>query len=372
MTADERFMRRALVLAARGGNATHPNPLVGAVVVSGGRIVGEGYHRVLGGPHAEVVALRRAGARAQGATLYVTLEPCAHVGRTPPCVHAVRASGVRRVVAAMVDPNPLTLGRGLAKLRASGIQTSVGLLEAEARRLNPVFVTAMERKRPVVTAKIAQSLDGKIATVTGRSRWISSPQTRRFAHQLRAEVDAICVGVRTVLRDDPLLSNRLSAKGESAKAVGRQPVKVILDSQLRTPTTARIFSRQSPAPVIVATTSRASARSAERLRRLGATVLVQPARWGSQRIRWQWLCGELWRRQILHLLIEGGGEVLASALAERVVDRCYWIVAPMVVGGRTAPTSVGGDGVPTLERAWRFGEWQLRRLGPDLLVTIDV
>ena len=372
MTTDERFMRRALVLAARGGSATHPNPNVGAVVVKGGRIVGEGYHRVVGGPHAEVVAQRRAGRRARGATLYVTLEPCAHVGRTPPCTEAIAASGVRRVVAAMTDPNPRTRGRGVSRLRADGTRVSVGLLADEARRLNEVFVTAMTRRRPFVTAKIAQSLDGKIATRTGASRWISSPQARRFAHRLRASADAICVGVRTVLLDDPLLSNRLASRNGGGTTHGRQPIKVILDSRLRTPLTAQIFSPQSPAPVIVATTVRASTALAARLRAHGATVLVQPARWGRRQVRWRWLCEVLFRRGIQHLLIEGGGEVLASALAEGVVDRGYWIIAPMVVGGRSAPTSVGGEGVTDLARARRWDRWRIMRLGSDLLVQLDV
>jgi len=362
-------MQAALKLAVKAQGRTRPNPMVGAVVVRAGRIVGTGWHQKAGQPHAEVLALRRAGPRARGATLYVSLEPCAHTGRTPPCAQAIADAGIRRVVAAMSDPNPKNQGRGIRQLKAQGIQTSVGLLEKEARAINRVFITWMSAGRPFVTVKVAQSLDGKIATRTGSSRWISGRQAREWVHRLRAQVDAILVGVETVLKDDPRLTVRgpltLSlSKGERR----RSPVRVILDSHLRTPPMARIFS--SRMTVIIATTARASKEREQRLLRAGAEILRLPGRNGRVDIRA--LLKRLARREISHLLIEGGGEVIASAFEARAVDRIVCIIAPAVIGGRDAPTGVEGTGVKSLDAAIPLRNVQVRQLGKDLLVTADV
>jgi len=331
------------------------------------------------------LALRQAGALAQGATLYVTLEPCAHTGRTPPCTEAILAAGIRRLVAATIDPNPRNNGRGLRWLRAHGIRTEVGVLEEEARRLNEQFFTRMTRRRPFVTVKVAQSLDGKIATRSGDSRWISGPTARAWVHRLRAKVDAILLGVETVLKDDPRLTVRA---GQGTP----DPLRVILDSQLRIPPTARLFS--SRAPVLIATTRSASRAKERRLRRAGADVLRLPAPvrpWISPvaggrhdrpigaggparegQVDLKGLLRQLAKREISHLLIEGGGEVIASAFAAQAVDRVAWIIAPKILGGRDAPTSVDGIGISRLRQAIPIQNIRFHRLGSDLLVEGDV
>ena len=357
----ERYMRMALRLAARARGQTDPNPMVGAVVVRSGRIVGHGYHRKAGQPHAEVFALQEAGVAAQGATLYVSLEPCAHTGRTPPCTEAIRKAGIRNVIAAMIDPNPLTRGRGLKWLKARGIGTSVGLLEPEARSLNQGFITRMQAGRPFVTIKAAQSLDGKIATASGESRWITGPAARQWVHRLRAESDAILVGVETVLKDDPRLTVR-SMHSRSA------PVKIILDSSLRTPPASRLFS--SGSPVWIAATSAASAQRERLLRRAGAEILRLPDRAG--RVDLGALLKELARREISRLLIEGGGEVIASALQAKAVDRVIWMVAPKIIGGRDSVPVVGGKGVASLKKAILLENVAVQHVGSDLLITGDV
>ena len=354
-------MRLALKLAARAGAQTRPNPNVGAVVVRRGRIVGRDFHRRAGQPHAEVLALRQAGAAARGATLYVTLEPCAHTGRTPPCVESILKAGIRRVVAAMEDPNPKNRGKGLKQLRRAGVQARTGVLEREARRLNPAFITWMTRKRPFVTVKAAQSLDGKIATVRGESRWISGGQARRWTHRLRAQVDAILIGVETVLKDDP----RLTVRG--AKAV-RPPVRIVLDAFLRTPPGARLFS--SAEPVWIAASISALRSREQKLRRRGAEVIRFPARRG--RVDLRSVLRYLAARDIAHLLIEGGGETLASAFAAKAVDRAAFLIAPKIIGGKEAPTAVGGAGIPFLKDAVLLENLEMHPLGKDLLVTADV
>jgi len=361
MSSDERFMTMAVKLAARGGADTRPNPRVGAVVVRSGRVVGAGFHRKAGGPHAEVTALRRAGRRAKGATLYVSLEPCAHVGRTGPCVERIAAAGISRVVAAMIDPNPRNKGKGLRRLRAAGIRTRVGVLEKEAAALNPIFITWITKRRPFVTVKVAQSIDGKIATASGDSRWVSGPQARAWVHRLRADVDAILVGVKTVLTDDPRLTVR--------PLVGHKtPLKIILDTHLRTPPSARIFSSRTP--VLIAAGARVSPARKERLQKAGAQIVQFPSVKGRVNLVRLWKM--LAAREITHLLIEGGGEVIAAALEAGLVDRFQCIVAPKIIGGREAPTAVGGKGIGSMARAIPLSNLSLQRLGKDILMTADL
>ncbi len=359
--SDRNFMARALNLAERGRGKTHPNPMVGAVVVRNGRIVGEGYHPKAGQPHAEIFALRRAGPQANGATLYVSLEPCTHVGRTPPCVTAIQQAGIRRVVAAMIDPNPFTRGKGLKWLRAHGIRTRVGVLEKEARELNRVFIVWKRKNRPFITVKVAQSLDGKIATVSGQSRWISGVKARNWVHQLRSKVDAILVGIETVLKDDPRLTVR-------AGGLSSHPVKVIVDSRLRTPPTARLFS--SKTPVIVATTMHSSKKKEAGLQRAGAQVWRFPAH--ETKVPLTSLVQRLAQQEISHLLIEGGGEVIASALEADIVDEVAWLIAPKIIGGRNSITSVEGRNIQSIAEATSLRNVHVRRLGEDVLVTADV
>ncbi len=359
-------MRVALALARKGVGDTSPNPAVGAVVVRAGKIVGRGYHRRAGLAHAEVDALRQAGAAARRATLYVTLEPCNHTGKTPPCCDAVLAAGVSRVVVGTRDPNPVTNGRGLARLRRFGVDVRVGVLEDEARRLNRPFAKYITTKRPWVIAKLAQSLDGKIATRTGSSRWISSEPARAMTHRLRREADAIVVGINTVLRDDPLLTVR-----DAGRPVRKgRPIKVIVDSRLRVPVASRCFSPASSAPSIVATTVRASAKRAS-LERRGVRVLTLPA------VRGRVPLAKLFKllakqHQVTSILLEGGGELMAGALKERLVDRIVWYIAPMILGGRHSPSSVAGAGIDHLKDAIRLEGLTVQRLGPDLVVEAAV
>ncbi len=360
-------MRLALQLAVRAQGRTRPNPMVGAVVVRQGQVKGQGFHRRVGLAHAEVLALTQAGRHARGATLYVSLEPCAHTGRTPPCTEAIKRAKIQRVVVAMIDPNPKNRGRGLRWLRRHGIQTTLGVLKREANALNRVFVTWMREGRPFVTVKVAQSLDGKIATRMGTSRWISSPKARQWVHRLRSQVDAILVGVNTVLKDNPRLTVRSEVRGQRSE-VRREPIKVILDSHLRTPPSARIFS--SGGPVIVATTQSASADREKRLRQKGAEIWRFPSQKG--RVSLPALLRRLAKREISHLLVEGGGEVIASAFQAQAVDRLVCIVAPSLIGGREAPTSVEGEGAVSLQQAVSLKNLSVGRLGSDLLITAEV
>ncbi len=356
-------MARALALADRARGLTSPNPVVGAVVVGAGEVVGEGFHRAAGGRHAEIEALAAAGPRARGATLYVTLEPCVHHGRTPPCVPVVIASGVRRVVVAATDPNPLVAGRGFQALRQAGLDVAGGVLETEAERQNRAFFTAMRLGRPHVTLKAAVTLDGRLADVHGASQWISGEVARRHAHRLRAESDAVVVGVETVLRDDPRLTVRLDPPWP------REPYRVVLDSRCRTPAGARLIGDATAARALVAVTGAASPDAIRALEAGGATVLRLATRGG--RIDLAALLGELSGREVRGVLVEGGGEVHAAFLDAGLVDRVAVFVAPRLLGGREAPSMVAGAG-RALKDAVRLGPFDITRLGDDLLLEADV
>lgn len=362
----EHYLRRCLVLARRAEGATSPNPMVGAVVVKGDRIVAEAYHRRAGAAHAEAEALLRAGKAAGGATLYVNLEPCCHHGRTPPCVDAILAAGVRRVVASHVDPFPLVKGRGFAALRRAGVEVIVGPLRREAMRLNERYLTCVTRGRPFVIVKAAMSLDGRIATSSGESRWISSTASRAIAHRRRATCDAIMVGINTARADDPLLTVR---KGR----VTRQPLRVVIDSRLRLGSTARMLRslrRGEGGPVLVYAGRGASIARAERLVSAGAEVMVQAK--ASGRVNLRAVLEDLASRGVASILIEGGGELIGSALESGLVDRLCCFIAPLIVGGKGAVPLVGGRGAARLRQAIGLGGMQVRRVGPDLLVEAYV
>ena len=353
-------MTRALQLAARGLGRTSPNPTVGAVVVTGERIVGQGFHPKAGAPHAEVLALKQAGTRAKGGTLYVTLEPCSHTNkRTPPCVPAIVAAGLHRVVAAMPDPNPQVNGDGLRKLRRAGLKVAVGCLESQAARLNEGYLHRMKTGRPFVTLKAAITLDGKIATARGESKWITGPLARRHAHRLRSRMDAILVGVGTVLADNPRLTARIGRPS-------RQPLRVILDSRLRIPRTARILSRQMKSGTVIMTTSRASKIRLARLRKAGVAVHVLPTQGRHVSLR-ACLAG-LGKMGVNNLLIEGGGEVIASALQAGVVNRLHLYVAPKLLGGQNARSVIAGVSPRRLTHALAVQNLRVKKLGPDFLL----
>jgi diaminohydroxyphosphoribosylaminopyrimidine deaminase/5-amino-6-(5-phosphoribosylamino)uracil reductase len=360
---DARFMRRALELAERGRGLTSPNPMVGAVVVSADTIVGEGFHERAGGAHAEVAALVAAGPQSHGATLYCTLEPCAHHGRTPPCAPTVLAAGIRRVVVAFVDPNPLVAGRGLAALREAGVEVVEGVLADEAERQNRAFVTAMRLGRPHVTLKAATTLDGRIADVHGESKWITGAEARGLAHRLRRDADAIVVGVGTVLRDDPALTVRLE------RPWPREPYRVVLDTQARTPTDARLIAAATPARALVIVGADAVPSRVAALRAAGATVIPVPLR--DERVDLSAALATLAAREVRAVLVEGGGEVHGAFLDAGFVDRVAVFLAPRLLGGRAATPAIGGAGT-ALKSAPRIVDVEVTRVGDDLLIEGDV
>ena len=357
----EDFMALALRLAARARGRTSPNPMVGAVVVKDGRVVGQGFHPKAGEPHAEVFALREAGERARGAILYVTLEPCSHYGRTPPCVDAIIKAGIAEVHMAMIDPNPRVAGRGKQILEAAGIRVVVGEREAEARRLNETYIHWITTRRPFVIAKFAMSLDGKIATSTGDARWITGPQARRRVHEVRNEVDAILVGVNTVITDDPRLTTRLD------RADVRHPLRVILDSRGRIPLTARVLDPTLPGKTVVATTAAMPKGTQRALMERGVEVWVLPEQGGKVDIGA--LLERLGAQEITSLLVEGGSAVLGSFFAGGWVNKVMAFIAPVIIGGEKAPGPVGGAGVAYLADAWRLREVLVERVGDDVLIT---
>jgi len=354
---DERFMRRALELAKRGEGWTNPNPLVGAVIVKDGRIVGEGYHERFGGPHAEAVALEAAGEEAEGSDLYVNLEPCVHWGKTPPCVERIISAKVKRVIVATRDPNPLVNGKGIARLQEAGIEVALGILEEEAERLNEPFFKFITTGRPLVVLKLALSLDGKIATRSGDSKWISNERSRELVHRLRNRYMAVLVGINTVLKDDP----RLTARLEGLRT--KDPLRVILDSRGRLPLEARVLNLDSEAPTVVATTELMPKKKEEALLSRGAIVW----RFAAQDDKVD--LDELWKRLgeegIDSLLVEGGATVATSFIEAGLVDKLIFFIAPKIIGG--AGITIGGEGVARIAEARQLRDISVRMLDGDVV-----
>jgi diaminohydroxyphosphoribosylaminopyrimidine deaminase / 5-amino-6-(5-phosphoribosylamino)uracil reductase len=359
-------MRRALELAAKADHASSPNPMVGAVVLdAAGQVAGEGFHARAGEPHAERIALERAGARARGGTLYVSLEPCVHLGRTPPCVDAVVAAGPARVVVAMPDPDRRVAGKGVQGLKEAGIEVAVGVEREGAERLNRFYVKHRTTGLPWVTVKFAASLDGRIATAGGDSRWITGEAARAEGHRQRQRHDAILAGAGTVLADDPELTNRLPG-------ATRQPLRVVVDSGLGTPPTAKVLQDQERARTLVATTSRAPNQRREQLAKATTAELLElPATEGG-RVDLGALLRHLAGLGVLSVLVEGGAELHGALFDAGLVDGVIAFLAPMVIGGRQAPGAVGGEGVAKLADAHRLVNLELTRLGEDLMLVADV
>lgn len=364
MTPDDTYMAEALRLAGRARGRTSPNPMVGAVVVKRGRVVGRGYHKRAGGPHAEVTALGEAGPRAQGSTLYVNLEPCTVKGRTPPCAPLVARSKVARVVVGIEDPNPAVSGRGVKYLRRRGVEVTAGVLAERCARLNEIFTKHITTGLPFVILKAACTLDGKIATSSGDSKWISCEASRRWVHRLRAEVDAVAAGIGTVVADDPLLTARC---GRPA----RQPARVVIDRNLRISTEARVLEANEAGPTIVVTSKRVGGAKARALAERGVEVLHVPRAAGGG-MDFAEMLRELGRREITSVLIEGGAAIGAAALESRVVDKVFYFFAPKIVGGHAAPGPVGGRGRDRLGEAIKLGRMSVRRIGEDLMVEAYV
>lgn len=354
-------MKRVLQLAKKAIGKTSPNPYVGAVIVKNGKIIAEGWHKKCGGDHAEIDAFNNAKSPVKGATLFVNLEPCFHVGRTPPCAEAIIKSGIKKVVIAMKDPNPLTNGKSIAKLKKAGIDVKVGILENEARILNGAFIKFMTLKMPLVVGKCAQTLDGKIATRTGDSKWITSESTRQFARKLRNEFDAILVGINTVLKDNPCLN--AADKNKTIK-------KIVLDSSLKISLKAKLFKGCSLQNCFIATTRKASKQKIAQFEKKGIQVIVCPFCKG--KIDFKWLFKELAKKQIMSILIEGGAKVLGNAIASGLVDKMHIYIAPKIVGDQKALSSIDGLNISHIGKAVLLKNIEMRFLGKDIFISADI
>jgi diaminohydroxyphosphoribosylaminopyrimidine deaminase/5-amino-6-(5-phosphoribosylamino)uracil reductase len=351
-------MRRAIELAAQGRGFVEPNPLVGCVIARGAEIIGEGWHGRFGGPHAEVVALSVAGSRAAGATMYVTLEPCCHFGKTPPCTQAILAAGIREVVIAEQDPFPQVSGGGIAALRAAGLQVDVGVLGAEAQKLNAPYRKLITHGQPWIIAKWAMTLDGRIATVTGSSRWISNEQSRAIAHRLRGRVDAIVVGRITAFADDPLLTAR--------PAGARVATRIVVDSQALLSSDSQLVRTAAEVPVLIATAESAFPENVDRLRTAGCEVLICPG--GTHRQRLDALLVELGRRRMTNVLVEGGSRLLGAFFDARAVDEVHAFIAPKMFGGEVAPAPIAGAGLYDPNQAFRLDGPRIELVAGDIYI----
>ncbi len=357
---DRRYMARAIELARRAMGRTHPNPLVGCVIVHEGRVIGQGYHARAGTDHAEVAALKDASSDVRGATLYVNHEPCCHHGRTPPCTDAILQAGIARVVVGTIDPDPRVSGSGLEILRRAGVEVTHGVMEEESRRLNDPFFTYITAGRPWVCAKWAMSLDGKIATATGDSRWITGDSARRRVHQLRDHHDAILVGKQTLLADDPRLTCRLDG--------GRDPARFVIDPRLEAPLTHRVFNHErSGAPTIVLAADGVDDQRRQAFADRGIDVDILPTDdrgW----LRPRAILEAIHRRQRMSVLVEGGGQLLGSLFDNHLIDYVYAFIAPKLIGGDRAPTPLGAEGLCSMDAVAHLRHHEVEQFAPDLLI----
>lgn len=357
---EEQYIGMALALARKGFGSTSPNPMVGAVLVKGKEVVGRGYHKKAGHAHAEIVAINDAQGEARGSTLYINLEPCVHQGKTPPCTDAIIQAGIKRVVVSMVDPNPKVNGRGIEALRKAGIEVKVGVLDEEARRLNEAFVVYMEKKRPFFIMKAAVSLDGKIATKTCDSKWISNEESRKYANRLRSVMDGILIGINTVITDNPLLVPKVMRPK-------KYPTRIILDSKLRIPLACDISKTSGKYKTLVFTSEDSRADREAKLVSLGIEVVRVPND-GNGRTSLKHVCQELYRRGIVSLFVEGGGEVHSALLKEDLVDKVVLFYAPIIIGGKSALNLVGGKGIDFLKDAYRIDIETIKRFKEDICI----
>jgi len=354
-------MKTAIALAGKGAGKVSPNPMVGCVIVKDGAIAGKGYHKYFGGPHAEINALKHAGKNALHADMYINLEPCSHHGKTPPCVHAVIESGIRRVFIGMVDPNPLVSGTGVKKLRNSGISVEIGILEKESKKLNESFIKFISKKIPFVILKTAATLDGKTATSTGDSKWITSEESRKQVHKIRAEVDAVMVGIGTVMADDPLLTVRLFKRGK------RDPFRIVVDSNLRIPLDRQVLQPEHADRTIIATSpEQLSSAKARAVRDLGAELIGVPLNKGHVDLKK--LIKLLGERNIASLMIEGGATLNAAALNSGIVDKIMFFYAPGIAGGDDSLGMVAGQGPKKIADATKVTNLTIRRIKNDFMV----
>lgn len=359
----ERYMERAIELAERGVGFVNPNPLVGAVIVKDGAIIGEGYHEKCGENHAEINAFEdaeRRGESVEGATIYVTLEPCSHYGKTPPCADAIIAKGIAKVIIGLVDPNPLVSGRGVQKIRDAGIEVMTGVMESEVRSQNEIFLSYIESKKPFCIMKTAMTLDGKICTGNGDSKWITNEKSRRYVHKLRHRVSAVMVGINTVIADDPMLNTRLE------DLVSSDSVKVVIDSEGRIPLDCKLLTMKFEKETIVATTERIAKDKLERLESMGCRTIVSPEKCG--RVDLSYVMAELGKLGIDSVLLEGGGSLNFGALREKIVDKVECFVAPLIIGGRDSKTPVEGDGVDYVKDGIKVDDIEISEFDGDILI----
>ena len=353
-------MKRAIDLALMAKGRTSPNPMVGAVIIKGGKIAGEGYHKKAGTQHAEVNAINSAGKNAKDGIMYVTLEPCCHQGRTPPCTKTIIKSGIKKIVIGMVDPNPIVSGKGIEELKGAGVQVSTGLLEKECKRLNEVYIKYITTKKPFVLLKVAMSLDGKIATCKRESKWITSEKSRERVHHLRDEVDAIMVGIGTVLQDNPNLTVALK-KGKL-----NNPYRIVVDSELKIPMDSNILKSNLKSKVVIATTARSDAKKVNALKEKGANVVVVEN--DNQRVNLFKLMDELGKMEITSVMIEGGSELNSSALESGIVDKVIFFIAPRIIGGKDSMPAVGGRCVEKLSDSLNIHDVNVDRCGSDIVI----
>ncbi len=361
MTIDLKYMRRALALAKRGAGWVNPNPMVGAVLVKNGRIIGEGFHEFFGGPHAEVNAIRAAESSSQhveGSILYVTLEPCAHDGKTPPCANLIAEKKIAGVVIGITDPNPLVNGQGIRFLQSRGIEVETGVMEQQTRELNEIFIKYIHTTLPFVVLKSAMTLDGKIATVTNASRWITGELSRKMVHRMRQQLSAVMVGVDTVIFDDPMLNIRM-------KGAWKNPLKVIADTHGRIPLEAKVLAND-PQLAIVAASELADRNKLKNIERKGAQVLICPLK--NDRVDLAFVMKSLGSMGIDSVMIEGGSTIAFSALQEGLVDKVVSFIAPKILGGVNAPTAVGGTGISSMDDAIGLENMRTRKIGQDLML----
>lgn len=358
---DEKYMRMAISLAKKGIGKTSPNPVVGAVLAKNGKVVSSAYHKKAGSMHAEALAIKKAGREVRGATLYCTLEACTHYGKTPPCVDTILKSGIKRAVFAMKDPNPINYGRGIAKLREADIETECGVLRNTSSDLNRPFIKFMKDHLPYITIKMAQSVDGKIADTKGRSKWITSKTSRQFVHKLRSQNDAVMIGINTLIKDDPLLTNR------TRNQIKKQPFRIVADTNLSTPLGSRILknSKIKGGEVLIVGGKGASLKKKASLEKKGAKVILLPGK--GNRVDLVRLMRYLADMNVMSVLCEGGGELSASLLKDKLVDEVFFFISLRIIGGRTSPTSCDGL-YSDIRKSVRLKDISVERIGPDILI----
>ncbi len=358
---DIHYMQRALDLAKKGMGRTNPNPMVGAVIVKNGQIIAEGYHKKAGTPHAEIHALNAAGQDALFSTIYVSLEPCSHHGRTPPCADALVNAGIKRAVIASLDPNPQVSGRGLKILQDAGIETEVGVLEKEALKLNEVFFKYITSKRPFISLKTAVTLDGKIASWNGDSRWISNPASRKYVHNLRNVYDGIMVGIGTVLADDPMLNTRLDIDDK------RDPLRIIIDGDLELPLESKIVKSSREQKTLVFTSRINNHSKAAQLQDAGIEIIELGG--NPQKLAVKKALEILGEREVCSILLEGGAELNAYMIEHKLINKVYWFIAPKIIGGRNSPSPIAGQGIELMDNALCLHNVDMQRIQDDILIT---